>query len=271
LFGGSIFALFGGIYYWFPKLTGRMLDEKIGKIHFWTTFAFFNIAFFPMHFLGLEGMPRRYYTYAGDSGLQLWHTISTFGSYALGGTFLIFLYNVAKSLQHGKRAGNDPWDGATLEWSIPSPPPVYNFREIPIVRHRDPLWEEKYGKYEGEGQSEEQDLEVRIAGIKIGSAEAPDEDALEQAERRAEADDETNIHLPDPSYYPLLTAFGIFLAAMGLIFSYPRIEIARLDLPILALIGVIIMFAGVFGWSFEPASSEHPETHAPAGAGSAHA
>ena len=271
LFGGSIFALLAGIYYWFPKLTGRMLDEKIGKIHFWTTFAFFNIAFFPMHFLGLEGMPRRYYTYAGDSGLQLWHTISTFGSYALGGTFLIFLYNVAKSLQHGKRAGNDPWDGATLEWSIPSPPPVYNFREIPVVRHRDPLWEEKYGKYEGEGQSEEQDLEVRIAGIKIGSAEAPDEDALEQAERRAEADDETNIHLPDPSYYPLLTAFGIFLAAMGLIFSYPRIEIARLDLPILALIGVIIMFAGVFGWSFEPASSEHPETHAPAGAGSAHA
>ncbi len=254
LFGGSIFALLAGTYYWFPKFSGRMLDERLGKWHFWVTFAAFNITFFPMHFLGLEGMPRRYGTYGEGSGLQLWHVVSSVGSYLLGFSFLIFMYNVAVSLQRGKKAGNDPWDGATLEWTIPSPPPVYNFATVPVVRHRDPLWEEKYAKYEGEGHAEEETLETTIAGIKIGEGQVPDEDALEQAERRAAADDEHNIHLPNPSYWPLVTALGVFLAAFGLIFSYPRIPIGALDLPLYTAAGLLVLVAGVYGWSLEPAS-----------------
>jgi cytochrome c oxidase subunit 1 len=254
LFGGSIFGLLAATYYWFPKFTGKMMDEGLGKFHFWVTFAAFNLTFFPMHFLGLEGMPRRYSSYGDGSGWGFWNLIVSSGAFLLGASFIIFMWNVAKSLQHGKPAGDNPWDGSTLEWSIPSPPPVYNFAEVPVVRHRDPLWEEKYGHAHGESHEEEEELEIKIAGATIGEAQVVDEDPVDEAAKRMAAGDHHDIHLPNPSFYPLVASIGIFFSAFGLIFSYPRVPIGTVDLPLMSLAGVLVLMIGIFGWSLEPAS-----------------
>jgi cytochrome c oxidase subunit I len=131
LFGGSIFGLFAGLYYWWPKMTGRMLDERLGKVHFWLMFVAFNFTFMPMHWLGLLGMPRRVATYAPE----FWHTnvLVSIAAFLLGASMLIFAYNAVRSAKFGKVAGPNPWGGRTLEWMIASPPPYYNFKEIPVV------------------------------------------------------------------------------------------------------------------------------------------
>ena len=250
LFGGSIFALFGGIYYWWPKFTGRMLDERLGKLHFWLQFIGFNMAFFPMHFLGLQGMPRRYSSYGAESGWWFWNVVATVGAFLIAAGILVFLMNAARSFKDGEKAPDNPWDAPTLEWAVPSPPPVYNFREVPLVTHRDPLWIEKYG---AEGHHAEQEVDVTIAGKKIGEGEAPDEEPAEQATHRLEHSDEPNIHLPNPSYYPLLAAIGIFLAAMGLLVYNPAIAIGALELPAISVLGILVMVTGIYGWSLEPA------------------
>ena len=144
LFGGSLFALIGGIYYWFPKATGRMMDERLGKMHFWLQFVGFNLLFFPMHISGILGMPRRVYTYQAGQGWEIWNQASTIGGFIMGAGFLVFFWNLAKSLRSGEVAGDDPWDAWTLEWNTSSPPPVYNFEEIPEVRSRRPLWDLKH-------------------------------------------------------------------------------------------------------------------------------
>src|SRR5581483_5259391 len=130
LFGGAILWLFRGIYYWFPKFTGRLLNETLGKIHWALFFIGFNLTFGPMHFLGVDGMPRRIYIYSEGMGWDLWNLVATIGAYTLGLGVLVFIYNVALSLRSGEIAGSDPWDGMTLEWSIPSPPPGYNFASV---------------------------------------------------------------------------------------------------------------------------------------------
>jgi cytochrome c oxidase subunit 1 len=142
LFGGSVFALFAGLYYWIPKVTGRLLHEGLGKLHFWLTFISFNVTFFPMHYLGMHGMPRRTFTYLPGLGFDLMNLISTIGSFVLGAAMLVFVWNLLRSLKHGERAGDNPWSAATLEWTLPSPPPHYNYRVIPQVSGRDPLWHE---------------------------------------------------------------------------------------------------------------------------------
>jgi len=142
LFGGTVFGLFAGIYYWFPKVTGRMMSETLGKWHFWLMIIAFNVTFFPMHFLGLQGMPRRTYTYEPGLGFHDLNLVSTVGSFLLGASFLFFFWNFFRSLKKGEEAGDNPWDAATLEWSISSPPPHYNFDTLPTVRSRDPLWAE---------------------------------------------------------------------------------------------------------------------------------
>jgi len=139
-FGGTIFGLFAGIYYWWPKMTGRLLDEGLGKAHFWLQFVGMNLAFFPMHFIGLLGMPRRVYTYAPELGVTDLNRVSTIGAFLIALAILIFLVNLWRSRTHGRPAGNDPWGGATLEWAIPSPPPPYNFSVIPTVTSRLPRW-----------------------------------------------------------------------------------------------------------------------------------
>ncbi|HQR17635.1 MAG TPA: cbb3-type cytochrome c oxidase subunit I, partial [Gemmatimonadales bacterium] len=211
LFGGSIFALTAGAYYWFPKMTGRMLSEGLGKVHFWLMFLGFNLTFAPMHILGLNGMPRRVYTYSADMGFGFWNGIETAGSLILGFSFLVFIVNILKSLKSGDVAPADPWHGATLEWSIPSPPQEWNFAVEPTVDGRDPLWELRRAK----GTLPEP---ARVSG--------------------------QGIHLPSPSYWPIVTAFGTALTLVGFLMHVTLWVI---------LAGVAITMLGIFSWAFEPA------------------
>jgi cytochrome c oxidase subunit 1 len=131
LFGGSLFTIFAGIYYWFPKMTGRMYNEKLGRIHFWLTFVGFNVTFFPMHWVGLQGMPRRVADYAPEFGN--WNFVISLASFGLGASTIVFLYNMVVSWRRGPIAPANPWRALTLEWQVSSPPPVFNFDEIPQV------------------------------------------------------------------------------------------------------------------------------------------
>jgi cytochrome c oxidase subunit 1 len=139
LMGGAVFSIFSGIYYWFPKMTGRMLDERLGKISFWTMFIGFNLAFFVQHALGLSGMPRRIYTYQAGLGWTAYNLISTIGAFILALGILMTIVNIAVNYKRGRIAGPDPWKGNTLEWFVQSPPPVNNFDAIPRVRSVEPM------------------------------------------------------------------------------------------------------------------------------------
>jgi cytochrome c oxidase subunit I len=139
LMGGAVFSIFSGIYYWFPKMTGRMLNERLGKLSFWVMFIGFNMTFFVQHALGLSGMPRRIYTYGPGLGWSTYNLISTIGSFILGAGILLTIANVARNYKYGPLAGADPWKGNTLEWFTSSPPPVNNFDTIPRVRSVEPM------------------------------------------------------------------------------------------------------------------------------------
>ncbi|NRF10509.1 cytochrome c oxidase subunit I [Agrobacterium pusense] len=141
LIGGAVFPLIGAVYYWFPKMTGRMMSETLGRISFWLIFVGFHLTFFPMHILGLQGMPRRIYTYQPEmpwAGLNLFVSLS---AVVLATGFLVFFIDIVRSFAKGRPAGDNPWGAATLEWATASPPPPFNFRSIPVVGSRDPLWE----------------------------------------------------------------------------------------------------------------------------------
>jgi cytochrome c oxidase subunit I len=146
LFGGSVFAVFGGIYYWFPKMTGRMLSEGLGKIQFVLMFIGFNLTFFPMHQLGLAGMPRRIAQYATSAGWYELNLAATIGGFVIASSMLPFLWNVLVSLRNGKVAGDDPWEGNTLEWATSSPPPPYNFDHLPEIRSERPVFDARHGR-----------------------------------------------------------------------------------------------------------------------------
>ncbi len=212
LFGGSIMALLGGIYYWFPKITGRFLEERMGQITFWIIFIGMNITFFPMHFLGLDGMPRRINTYPDGMGWDLWNAVATAGVAFLFVGMALFLYNAIASWRNGKRASGDPWDGRTLEWSISSPPPEYNFEEIPTIYDRDDWWSTKRHHVR---------RAVPVAG--------------------ASGENGNGIHLPQPSYWPAVVSIGLLVGGYGLIFNVA-----------VAAIGGAIAMIGVYAWSFEP-------------------
>jgi cytochrome c oxidase subunit I len=220
LFGGALFGIFAGIYYWWPKIFGRMLGERTGKLHFWLMFIGFNLTFAPFHILGLQGMPRRIPYYPEEMGWDMWNMVSTIGAFVIALSALVFIINVAISRRRGKTAGADPWDARTLEWSIPSPPPEYNFAEIPVVEHRDDFWHRKY-LTTPEGTPER---------VFAGGADA--EEAHEEGH---------GIHMPDPSYFPLIGAFGIPVMAYGVIFEWWLIPV-----------GAVISLLGLFGWVLEP-------------------
>jgi cytochrome c oxidase subunit 1 len=196
LFGGSIFALMAGFYYWWPKAFGRLLDERLGKLHFWLMLVGFNLTFFPHHILGLLGMPRRIYTYAPDLGWNLWNLLSTVGAFIIAAAFAVFIANIVRTARSGAPAEADPWDGRTLEWSIPSPPLLYNFARLPIVHDRDEFWSRKYGRLAERGEEEDGLL-------------AP-------------------IHVPPSSYWPILLAASLFVTASGALVSIVQVVIGGL-------------------------------------------
>jgi cytochrome c oxidase subunit 1 len=181
--GGLAFALFAGAYYWWPKMFGTLLNEKLGKWNFWLFFIGFHLTFFPQHFLGLMGMPRRYFTYMPDPGLEMGNMISTIGAMGMAIGTMILVWNIILTTVRGVQAPADPWDGRTLEWSISSPPPEYNFAQSPLVRGIDALWIEK------------------MAGNKGMTAAEPIGD----------------IHMPSPSIIPLIMSIGLFIAGFGFI------------------------------------------------------
>jgi cytochrome c oxidase subunit 1 len=201
LFGGTVFALFAGLYYWIPKVTGRMLDEGLGKLHFWLAIISFNVTFFPMHFLGMNGMPRRTFTYLPGLGFDLLNLVSTIGSFVLGLSMLVFVWNLIRSLRRGEPAGRNPWNAPTLEWTISSPPPHYNFRTIPTVSGRDPLWRE-------------------------GGASIDPEDPTAPEPV-----------MPSPSGWPILLATGPVIAATGTLLSSLPVALAGVAVIVVSIYG----------------------------------
>jgi cytochrome c oxidase subunit 1 len=236
IFGGSMFGLMGGFYYWWPKVFGYQLNDKIGKVHFWTWLIGFNLAFAPMHWIGLQGMPRRIYTYDDNLGLNFPNLLSTIGAFIIATSTLIFLINVARSVKRREGDGDeDPWDARTLEWTIPSPTPVYNFAETPVVHAVDDFWHRKYTE----------DESGRL--VKIPKT---DEELAEAERRRTEAVAAAgSIHLPSPSFYPILVSVGLPIIAYGMIYKTFLVSI----------IGGLIMLAGFYGWALEP--SAEPADH----------
>jgi cytochrome c oxidase subunit 1 len=244
-FGGTVLGLWSGIYYWFPKISGRMLDERLGHAHFWLTFVGFNLTFFPMHFLGLHGMPRRIFTYAPGMGYEWMNLLATVGSFIIALATLIFAVNLFFSWKRGQVAGPNPWGAPTLEWSIPSPPPVYNFREIPVVHSRLPLWEGDPTKEAGipHGRRDEDTSTVTLAGMTVGEMEYPDDESKMSAH-------DLGIHMPPPSYWPLVVGFGISLFIGGLILHHFEIPALAAWAPSLA--GLAFTVVGIYAWAFEP-------------------
>jgi cytochrome c/quinol oxidase subunit I len=141
LIGGAIFPLFGAFYYWYPKFTGRLMDERLGRWNFWLFFVGFNVTFYPMHHLGMHGMPRRVYTYPAETGWGTLNFVATAGAVLIAISVLLFVINAARSLRRGAPAAANPWGAATLEWAVASPPPPYNFSRIALVTGREPLWQ----------------------------------------------------------------------------------------------------------------------------------
>jgi cytochrome c oxidase subunit I len=221
LIGGSLFALLAGCYYWLPKITGRIAGDFYGKLYFWIIFVGFNLAFFPMHFLGMNGMPRRIYTYADNMDWNVWNLVSTVGAFLLGIGIVLAIAHLIRAASKGVACGNDPWDARTIEWSIPSPPPEYNFASTPFVRARDDWWHTKH------------------------HAEAHQDNPSEREVHHHER--EHGIHMPDKSWFPLVASVGILAGAYGLIYGL---------LP-LALAGAAVVFFGVFCWAQEGPGGYH--------------
>ncbi|RPI09214.1 MAG: cytochrome ubiquinol oxidase subunit I, partial [Actinobacteria bacterium] len=222
LFGGAVFGLFAGFYYWWPKVFGRMLSEKIGRVNFWLMFVGMNLTFGPMHIIGLDGQPRRMYTYTSNMGFDAWNLVETIGAFILAAGVFAFLVNVVKSIR-GPKAPEDPWDARTIEWMTTSPPKPHNFESTIAVAHLDEYWHRKYEEVE-EGHG----LKQVATYDEVMAAEVPDE----------------HIHMPSPSYWPIVIAFGLPIIAAGVIFNLW-----------LAVIGGLIVFGGLYGLALEPATA----------------
>lgn len=207
LVGGLVLAVFGGSYYWWPKMFGKMLNETLGKINFWTFFIGFHMTFFPQHFLGLMGMPRRVFTFEPNAGLDMGNMISSIGAFLMGVGVIVFIVNMLITAFSKQKAENDPWDGRTLEWTIPSPAPEYNFKQTPLVRGLDALWIEK----------------------RAGNKEMTYAEPIGP------------IHMPSASILPLLISIALFIAAIG--FMYMKVDlIFGIDGLVVGIAGLAMTF-----------------------------
>src|SRR4051794_16760217 len=199
LIGGAVFPLIGAVYYWFPKLTGRMMSERLGRWNFWLAFIGFNVAFFPMHILGLQGMPRRVYTYLPEMGWGPLNLLASVGALILIVSFLLLLVNSVMSAIRGDIASDNPWDAGTLEWATTSPPAPYNFSRIPFVTHREPLWDNR------------ETLPV-VMGLSVDSRELISGTVTEAFPQHRESS-------PAPSIWPLLAAIAVGASFLASIFT----------------------------------------------------
>jgi cytochrome c oxidase subunit I len=199
LIGGAVFPLLGAVYYWFPKITGRMMSERLGRWNFWLAFIGFNVAFFPMHILGLQGMPRRVYTYQPIMRWESLNLLVTVGAVILFISFVLFLCNVLISYHRGLPAGDNPWDAGTLEWATTSPPLPQNFSRIPVVTNREPLWAER-------------DALPVVAGLAVNYRELLVTTLTDAAPDIRETS-------PTPSIWPLISAIVLSITFIGSIFT----------------------------------------------------
>ena len=199
LIGGAVFPLFGALYYWYPKMTGRLMSERLGRWNFWLFFVGFNLTFFPMHQLGLEGMPRRVYTYPAGLGWDGLNLLATVGALVIAASVALLLFNAWRSARHGEPAGDNPWQAATLEWATASPPPRANFDRPPVVHGREPLWEAP--------------REPRhVKGLATDAREVLVTTVLDaQPDHRA--------GYPDPSIWPFVSALATTVLFVGSIFT----------------------------------------------------
>ncbi|MFJ7747223.1 cytochrome c oxidase subunit I [Peribacillus sp. NPDC097295] len=207
--GGVVLGLLAGITFYWPKMFGTMLNEGLGKITFWTFLIGFHLTFFIQHFLGLMGMPRRVFTFLDNQGLNTGNMISTVGAFLMAFAVIILVINVIITSVKNVKVGNDPWgDGRTLEWSIPSPPPFYNFKQLPLVRGLDPYWVEK----------------------------------MEGKKEMTPAEPLGDIHMPNNSILPVIISFGLFVAAFGALYN---MDDKNWTLPVI-IVGLLITFGSMF-------------------------
>jgi len=228
LIGGAVFPLLGALTYWFPKITGRMMDDTLGKIGFWMIFLGFQLAFFPMHFAGLLGMPRRVYTYPAGLGLELPNLLSTIGAFVVGASVVLFVVNALWSYFRGVPAPDNPWGASSLEWAVSSPPPVYNFQHIPVVESRTPLWDEP------------DELPV-VTGLRVDEKEMLMTTVVAAAPDLREP-------VPLPSLWPLISAIATGVLFISSIFS-----------PWAVAVGAIPAAIALTAWFWPKELKRHPE------------
>jgi len=225
LLGGAVFPLFGAFYYWFPKITGRLLDERVGRWHFGLFFVGVNLTFFPMHLLGLEGMTRRIYTYLPETGWGPLNLVATLGAFTIAASVVVFLVNVARGLRRGAPAGDNPWEAESLEWGTSSPPPAYGFLHPPAVASRSPLWHRTA------------DTPV-VTGLRTDMREILVTTLLD-------AEPDSRMRLPEPTLWPFLAALATGATFITLIFT-------PWGLPI----GAVLLTVTLVGWGW-PSRREH--------------
>ena len=234
LFGGAVLGIFSGFYYWWPKVFGKMLNEKLGSWNFWLMIIGLNLTFGPMHILGLQGQPRRMYQWtearAGEGffNLAFWNMIASIGSFILAVGILMFLINVWVTWRNPTKAPLDPWDARSLEWMTTNPPKEHNFDVIPTVHHLDEFFHRKY----------EEDATTHTMK-QVATAE----ELIAEQERNADK----HIHMPSPSYWPIVLAFGLPVITFGMIYSH-----------LISVVGGVIVLFAAYGWALE--SSTAPDS-----------
>lgn len=229
LLGGSVFPIFAALYFWLPKIHGKMLNETLGKWNFWLMFVGFNVAFFPLHIVGLMGMPRRVYTYDEGLGWDIYNLISTLGTYVLALGVLVFIVNYYYSLYRGEDASPNPWNGDSLEWSTDSPPANYGFADLPVVRSRHPLWDQET-VHPRDGD--------RVAKLMDALSHYPIKWRGALTTSAIDAQPEEVFRVSGPSIWPFVTAVGIILIFGAEIFT----------LRILVILGALTLVGGLIGW-----------------------